>query len=185
MLAYEPGLELVAAATNADEALDLERRKRPDVVLLDYQLPHGDGLTLSLQMQSRQSAPRAVIYSAFADETLTVLAIVAGARAVVGKAAAPEELCETIRSVARGERTLSPPPPPAMEAIASRLDPDDMPVLGMLIHGTEPVEIAETLAVDESWLTARRWAMLERLRRRPSRGSRPPHEPILEASGSL
>lgn len=182
MLAFEPDLEPVAAASSVREAFELAERTPADVALLDYHLPDGDGLSLCLRMQSWRRSPRTVIYSAFADETLTVLAVVAGADAVVGKASAPEQLCETLRAVARGESQLWAPTPTVSEGVAARLDAEDMPILGMLLHRIPAAEIAETLAVDESWLSARRWAILERLRGRPSRRSRPPHEPLFGAT---
>jgi hypothetical protein len=53
--------------------------------------------------------------------------------------------------------------------VAARLDPQDLPILAMLIDGTEPDEIAKVLGMQPRWLAARRWAMLERLRRLPTR----------------
>ena len=53
--------------------------------------------------------------------------------------------------------------------MAARLDPDDLPILAMLLDGTDPDEIAQVLGMRPAWLVARRWAMLERLRRLPTR----------------
>ena len=67
-----------------------------------------------------------------------------------------------------------------MEGIAGRIDPEDMPIPGMLLHGTPPDEVARTLGVKESWLSSRRWAMLERLRARRPRHGRPRGEPLFD-----
>ena len=58
----------------------------------------------------------------------------------------------------------------AREAVvAAKLDPEDLPILAMLLDGTDPDEIAAVLGIRPRWLAARRWAMLERLRRMPTR----------------
>jgi len=53
--------------------------------------------------------------------------------------------------------------------VAARLDPEDLPILAMLLDGTAPDEIARVLGMRPRWLAARRWGMLERLRRLPTR----------------
>ena len=164
MLGCEPGLDPVAVAATAADAAELAAAERPDVMLIDYHLPDEDGLSLCLYLKSRPGAPAALVYSAFADEHLVPLAVVAGADAVVGKATRPDELCETVRALARGERRMPPMTQPAMESAAARLDAEDLPIFGMLAHETPDEEIAATLRMDPHWLVARRWAMLEQLR---------------------
>jgi len=164
MLAAEPDLDPVAVAATAGDAAELAAAGRPDVMLVDYHLPDEDGLSLCLYVKSRPAAPAVLVYSAFADEHLIPLAVVAGADAVVAKATRPDELCDTVRAVARGESRMPPLTQPAMESAGARLDAGDLPIFGMLAHGTPPDEIAATLRIEPAWLVARRWAMLEQLR---------------------
>jgi DNA-binding NarL/FixJ family response regulator len=164
MLGAEPDLDPVAVAATAGDAAELAAAERPDVILVDYHLPDEDGLSLCLYLKSRPAAPAALVYSAFADEHLVPLALVAGADAVVAKATRPDELCETVRALARGESRMPPLTQPAMESAGARLDAGDLPIFGMLAHGTPAEEIAATLRMDPAWLVARRWAMLEQLR---------------------
>jgi DNA-binding NarL/FixJ family response regulator len=164
MLGSEPDLDPVAVAATAGDAAELAAAERPDVILVDYHLPDEDGLSLCLYLKSRPAAPAALVYSAFADEHLIPLALVAGADAVVAKATRPDELCETVRALARGESRMPPLTQPAMESAGARLDAGDLPIFGMLAHGTPAEEIAATLRMDPAWLVARRWAMLEQLR---------------------
>jgi len=180
MLDGEDGLEPVAAVATGRQALRLASEARPDLVLLDYHLPDEDGLSLALRLGTSACPPRTLIYSAFADEMLALLAAVAGAHGLVSKAALAEELCDVLRAVAGGETMLPALTPAVMEATASGLDTDDLPVVGMLLHGTPAAEIAATLNVSEDWLIARRWAILRHLRRRPSRldGMRGPAQSI-------
>lgn len=173
MLDSEAGLEAVATAGDAHEGFQLAELVEPDVVLLDYHLPDEDGLWLCLRLKAAASPPRVVMYSAFADETLVLLAAICGIDGLVSKSALASELCDTLRSVHRGEVLLPTPSPATMDSAASRVDPEDLPIVGMLIHGTPPGEIAETLGVDESALADRRQAIMQRVRDRPSHRSPP------------
>lgn len=162
-LGSEPGIDPVATAATARDALALAHRMRPEVMVLDYHLPDEDGLSLSLRLKSTPSPPATLIYSSFADQQLFALAVIAGADAVMSKGGDPAELCDVVRALARGTQRLPPIGPLAMESAASRLEAEDLPIFGMLVHRTSPAEIAATLGMDESWLTTRRWAMLKRL----------------------
>jgi DNA-binding NarL/FixJ family response regulator len=150
-------------------ALEAAEQDRPELAIVDYRLPDGDGLSLCLRLKSAPPAPAVLIYSAFADGQLAVLGLIAGADGIVGKGADSGQLCEAARAVARGEPRLPPIRHDVAETAAARLDAEDLPILGMLRHRTPPAEIAETLGIDEAWLAARRWAMLERLSGRPTR----------------
>lgn len=164
-----PELEVVGGAPDAETALALAGEHAPDVVVIDVHLPGEDGLSLCLRLNAARPRPGLVLYSAFADDLLAALAVVAGADALVPKSAEPELLRETLLVVAHGERRAPRPTPSALATIGAALEPEDLPILGMLVHGTPPSEVADTLAISPAWLTARRWAMLRRLTRRRSR----------------
>jgi DNA-binding NarL/FixJ family response regulator len=182
LLAREPGLRVVATAADAEAALALAEEHRPDVALIDFHLPGEDGLELCLRLDGAAPRPRRVLYSAFADEQLAVLAIVAGADALVPKSADPEQLVETLLAVAGGHRVAMTPSPAAMTTVGAALEPADLPVLGMLIHGTPPEELADTLGMSPDWLLARRWAILRRVSpRRGRRGALATDAPMLLA----
>jgi DNA-binding NarL/FixJ family response regulator len=168
LLAAEPDITVNATVATGAEAEAACRRHPTDVLVADYHLPDLDGVTLSLRLRAADG-PLVVLYSAYADDSLAVLAVVAGARAMVAKSADPAELVAAVRAVAAGARPLGAPDSAALRAAGAQLDPDDLPVLGMLTAGIEPAEIARTLDLREDWLTARRWAMLECLRQSPPR----------------
>jgi DNA-binding NarL/FixJ family response regulator len=177
LLAGEPDLEPVGTAGGAKEALELARETRPDVAIVDFQLGDRDGLSLCRQLKELPEPARVVLYSAYADGPLALAGVIAGADGVVHKAALAGELCDTVRAVALGQTAIPPPPPGVQAVVAARLDPEDLPILAMLLDGTEPDEIAKVLDIRPRWLAARRWAMLERLRRMPTRRGAEPDWP--------
>jgi DNA-binding NarL/FixJ family response regulator len=164
VLGSEPGIIPVGTAADAAEAEHLLYRTTPDLVLLDYHLPRGDGLQLCQRIKHDAPAPKVLIYSAYADAWLGFAARAAGADGVASKAAPARELFELIRRVARGERVLPRVIPEQMHEAASRLDDEDLPLLSMLIDGTAPHDIAETLRISRNELSGRTDRVLARLR---------------------
>jgi DNA-binding NarL/FixJ family response regulator len=157
------GLVCVGVAGDRAEMEPLLYRTRPDVVVLDYHLPPANGLALCRQIKSDIPAPAVVLYSAYAGAALLVPAIVAGADAVVHKAAPPRDLFDAIRVVAGGG-TYMPPLIPELLAVASAaLEVDDLPILDMLIDRTPPREIASTLQLATGELDRRVDRMLAQL----------------------
>jgi len=163
-LAAEPGLIPVGTAATAAELPPLLYRVDPDVILLDYQLPDDDGLTVCRRVKSSTPAPRVILYSAFADASMTVPAIVAGADGLVHKGVRPQELFEAIRAVAAGGVVLPLVSQPLLEAAGLQLDTDDLPILGMLLDRTPTGDIATTLGIDDAHLKRRVRRMLARLK---------------------
>jgi DNA-binding NarL/FixJ family response regulator len=163
-------LRVAGTAGSAREGFEAIADLRPALALLDLHLPDDDGLSLCLRTRTLPHAPHAVIYTAFPDAGLTVRALIAGAAAVVAKATPPRTLLAVLRAAGAGHArpTLDAR---ALRMAGERLDPGDLPILGMLAHGVPDAEIAQTLGVEPEWLVARRWAMLARLasaaRRRP------------------
>jgi DNA-binding NarL/FixJ family response regulator len=163
-LLSEPGLEPVGSAANGAETEVLLYRTRPDVVLLDYHMPGADGLSLCRRIKSDVPAPGVVLYSGFADPAMTVPAIVAGADAIVHKGGQTRELFDAIRRAARGDWALPPVSEPLLEAAGQALDPEDLPLLGMLVNRTRPPDIAMTMRLGREELDERIAGMLSRLK---------------------
>jgi DNA-binding NarL/FixJ family response regulator len=160
----EPGLVPAGLAATAAELAPLLYRTRPDVVLLDYNLPDTDGLSLCRHIKSQVPAPGVILYSAFADASMTVPAIVAGADGILNKGVPARELFEAIREVAAGGDALPAISNETLEVASLTLDDEDLPILGMLIDRTSPADIAATLRLDPHSLRRRIERMLGRLR---------------------
>lgn len=141
-------LQAVSVADNAPQLLRELESVRPDVVVLDYDLARGDGLTLCQTLKARVRPPAVVIYSAYAGPGLAISSRLAGADALVDKRAPAGELIETIRRVGVGESVTPEVSSDAQQAAMARLTPDDVPVASMLLAGTSHQGIAETLATD-------------------------------------
>jgi DNA-binding NarL/FixJ family response regulator len=168
LLDDEPDLHVAATAATGRDGLAAIHELRPPVAVIDYHLPDQDGFTVCLRTRALPEPPRVIVYSGFASERLAVLAAVAGAAALVSKSARPGELLSAIRAEDPPLRFGAGLSPDALREAGARLAPGDVAILGMLATGTPPAEIAATLKIDESWLVARRWAMLERLARKPA-----------------
>jgi DNA-binding NarL/FixJ family response regulator len=159
LLEDEDDLRVAATAASAREGFEAIAELHPTVALLDHHLPDDDGLSLCLRTRALPEPPHAVVYSAFADAGMSVRAAIAGADAVVPKTTPPTLLVHVLRAAGAGRARLELTPR-AMRAVAERLAPDDLPILGMLANGVAEQEIAATLGLDPEWLRARRWAML-------------------------
>jgi DNA-binding NarL/FixJ family response regulator len=156
-------VELVATAASAREALADAARVAPDVAVVDYHLDDSDGLTLCRALKRLPRPPRVLVYSAYADGALAAAAVVAGADGVVSKGTLGEEVVRTIRVLAHGRRAIPPIPRAVQRSLRARLEPTDQAILGMLLQGIAPSEIADVLSISPSRLESRRTAMLRTL----------------------
>jgi DNA-binding NarL/FixJ family response regulator len=164
VLRAEPGLVPLGAAGSVADLWPQLHSTRPDVVVLDYHLPRTDGLSLTRQIKRTVPAPAVLLYSAYADASLVIPARLAGADGIVHKGAPASELFDAIRTVARGGRVLPPVSREHLNAASARLDPEDLPVLGMTLDDTPPREMAQVLGLEPSALAARVDRMVSKLK---------------------
>lgn len=155
LLVSTPDLEPVAAAHSAQELLRELDRSHPDVVVADYDLARGDGLSVCQALKERVLSPAVVIYSAYAGPGLAISARIAGADALVDKRSPANELLDAVRRAGAGETDLPAISAEHQEAAIARLAPDDVPVAAMLLAGTSHHAIAETLATDRRDVVSR------------------------------
>lgn len=107
-LGVEPDIEVVGQAVDGQDAIDQALALRPDVVVMDLQMPRVSGVVATREITASLPAVGVVVLTTFDHDDLVFEAIRAGARAYLLKDAAEAEVLETIRAVQRGESRLSP-----------------------------------------------------------------------------
>ena len=164
-----PGLDPVAGFADDRDLLSLVDREPIDVAVLDYDLERGDGLSLCWRLKQRDDAPAVVIYSGYAGPGLVFASTVAQADAVISKADPVDVLLATIRRLADGDRLLAPPAPELVEAAASRLPAEDLPVMALLADGADTADIAQALGLDAREVARRARRVIGLLQAAPGR----------------
>jgi DNA-binding NarL/FixJ family response regulator len=164
ILGTEPDIEVVGEAGDGEQAVDVVARVRPDVVLMDVQMPKVDGLEATrriLGSTPSESAVKVVILTTFDREDYLFEALRAGASGFLLKNASPEDLVESVRVVARGDALLSPEvtrrviarfntPVVASQTRPPELTDREFEVLVELARGASNTEIARTLHLGET-----------------------------------
>ena len=162
--------DIVVAGTagSAAEALALVRRERPDVVLLDLELPDRSGLELIVELKAALPQLRIVIFSAYGGEERVAVAISRGADSYVLKGTPSDEVLETIRSAVAGQPRLGAEV--AAQLLRSlhtprreRVTPREREVLGLLAEGLSNRAIAARLNVAERTVRFHVGEIIERL----------------------
>jgi DNA-binding NarL/FixJ family response regulator len=108
LLGLSPGVEVVAAAADGDEAVALARQHRPDVVLMDLRMPRCDGVAATRRVLAELPGTRVIVLTTYADDESVFAALEAGARGYLTKDAPAAEIQRAIRLVNAGEALLDP-----------------------------------------------------------------------------
>jgi DNA-binding NarL/FixJ family response regulator len=110
LLASAPGVEVVGEAADGQEAVEVARRERPDVVLMDVRMPRVDGLEATRRLSSDKSLDgiKVLIVTTFEADEYVYEALRAGASGFILKDTEPADLIQAVRVVARGDALLSP-----------------------------------------------------------------------------
>lgn len=108
LLSLLPGIDVVGAATDGDDAVRQALDLRPDVVLMDLNMPRCNGVQATEQLRDRQPGTRVVVLTTYADDDWVFAALQAGARGFLTKDAGAEEIRRAIATVASGDAQLDP-----------------------------------------------------------------------------
>jgi DNA-binding NarL/FixJ family response regulator len=108
ILGGTPQISVVADAADGADAVDVVRRTRPDVVLMDIRMPRLDGLEATRRVVALPDAPRVIVLTTFDTDDMVLQALRAGAAGFLLKDTPPERLVAAVLAAADGEPTLSP-----------------------------------------------------------------------------
>jgi DNA-binding NarL/FixJ family response regulator len=144
-------MTLVAEASNGREAIQKFRAHRPDVTLMDLQMPEMNGLDALIAIRNEFPEARIIVLTTYTGDVQILRALRAGARAYLMKNLLHRELLETIRAVHAGKKTLSAEASfqLAEHLTDDALTPAETGVLRLIAAGNANKQIADQLAVSE------------------------------------
>ena len=152
IIGRQPDMQVVAAASNGREAVDLWLTNRPDVTLLDLRMPMLDGVGAIQEIRRREFSARVIVLTTFDTDADLSKAIRAGAKGYLLKDAPREELLTCIRRVHSGETVI---PPTLVTRLTASLTAEpvtdrELEVLAQLARGSSNKEISTILNISES-----------------------------------
>ncbi|MEO5928346.1 MAG: response regulator transcription factor [Candidatus Kapaibacterium sp.] len=158
ILGTQPDFEVVAQAADGAEAIDLAARLRPDVIMLDLEMPGVDGLEALRRIRAEWPEARVIIFTVFDTDERILSAVSAGAQGYLLKGVPREEIFAAIRVVSLGGSLLQPVVASRVlrhlsgESSRTALDPltdREMEVLRLMAQGRANREIGGTLFISE------------------------------------
>ena len=156
LISDQPDLQLVGQASNGLEAIEQFRLHRPDVMLMDLQMPGMNGIDAMSAIRGEFPDARFVVLTTYTGDVQIVRALKAGARAYLLKSLLHRELLETIRSVHAGNKRI--PPEIAAEladhAADDQLTAREIEVLRLIASGNANKIVADHLSITEETVKA-------------------------------
>lgn len=181
ILEAKGGFKVVGEAKNGQEAVELTHQLRPDIVLMDIQMPILTGVQATRLILENNPAVRVIILTMYRQDEYVFEAIKAGARGYLLKDVDWQDLIKAVRGVSRGEAIINPTlaarvldefrqldaqtsnPPTDSKPDLKRLTPGEMDVLVLVAQGLLNSEIAMELAVTEKTVTNRLTGIYKKL----------------------
>src|ERR1700732_5159069 len=151
LVAGQSDMNLVAQASNGREAIHHFRAHRPDITLMDLQMPEMNGVDAMIAIRGEFPEARIIVLTTYTGDVQVLRALKAGARAYLLKNSLHKELLETIRAVHAGKKALSTEASMqlAEHATDDALTPAEVRVLRLIGEGNANKEIAAQLSISE------------------------------------
>jgi DNA-binding NarL/FixJ family response regulator len=151
IVSTQADMALVAEAANGRDAIQQFRRHRPDVTLMDVQMPKLDGIEALIAIRSEFPEARVIVLTTYAGDVQAIRALKAGAQAYLLKSLLQQELLETIRDVYGGRRRIGQE---IADVLADHVSDDalsarEIDVLRLIAEGNSNKQIASQLFVTE------------------------------------
>ncbi len=163
LLELEPDMEVVGEAVNGVEAIELARRTRPDVFLVDINMPIVDGVSATREIMREDPSIGVVVLTMYPEDGYVIRAITAGARGYLLKDADSARVVDAVRTVAAGHSQLDPgmttkllqefrriAQQPGQDNTMGGLTPREIDLLRLIASGRSNKEIAHELNLAES-----------------------------------
>lgn len=146
LLAIEPDIEVVAQVDRGDKVVQEALRAKPDIALLDIEMPGMDGITAAAALRTELPSCRVLILTVFGRPGYLRRAVDAGVSGFLLKDAPPDELASAIRRTAKGEKVIdSQLAHAALSEGSSPLTPRERDVLAMSVRGASVEDVARSL----------------------------------------
>jgi len=165
LIGTEPDLALVAEASNGREAVQQFRAHRPDITLMDLQMPEMNGLDAIIAIRGQFPDAKIIVLTTYKGDVQILRALKAGAQGYLLKNTFHKELIETIRAVHAGRKALSPEASYeiAEHATDDALTPAEILVLRLIAAGNANKQIADQLSITEETVKSRVKNILSKL----------------------
>jgi len=151
LVAAQDDLKLVAEASNGQEAVERFRAHRPDVTLMDLQMPEMNGVEAMIAIRAQFPSARIIVLTTYAGDAQVLRALEAGAQAYLLKSVLRKELPDTIRLVHAGHKRIVPAVATTLAEHAADevLSPREIEVLERIAAGNANKIIADQLSITE------------------------------------
>ena len=165
LVADRSDMSLVAEASNGREAIQQFRTHRPDITLMDLQMPEISGVDAIIAIRSEFPEARIIVLTTYTGDVQVLRALKAGARAYLLKNSLHKELLETIRAVHSGKKALSAEASYQLadHATDDVLTPGEISVLRLIAAGNANKQIADQLSITEETVKGRVKNILSKL----------------------
>ena len=165
LVAVESDMRVVAEAANGREALQQFRAYRPDITLMDLQMPEMNGLDAISAIRGEYPEARIIVLTTYSGDVQALRALRAGARAYLLKDALEKELLDAIRAVHAGRKAVSPEVSfqLAEHATDDALTPGEVRVLRLIAEGRANKEIAASLSTSDATVKGQVQSILSKL----------------------
>jgi DNA-binding NarL/FixJ family response regulator len=165
LVSSQTDMRVVAECSNGRDAIQQFRTHRPDVTLMDLQMPEMSGTDAIIAIRDEFPDARIIVLTTYAGDVQALRALQAGARGYLLKDAVQEELLDTIRAVHAGKKTLSPTISRgiAEHATDDALTKSEIEVLRLIAEGKANKQIADQLSIAEETVKSRVKNILSKL----------------------